>query len=45
MSARILDLNPGFVNHMPPQNVEAEAAVLGGILLDPEAMARVAEEA
>lgn len=28
-------------NQLPPQNVEAEEAVLGGILLDPEAIARV----
>jgi len=30
-------------NQAPPQNLEAEEAVLGGILLDPEAMARVAD--
>ncbi|MYI87148.1 MAG: replicative DNA helicase, partial [Synechococcus sp. SB0672_bin_10] len=30
-------------NQVPPQNLEAEEAVLGGILLDPEAMARVAD--
>ena len=30
-------------NRMPPQNLEAEEAVLGGILLDPDAMARVAD--
>ncbi len=28
---------------VPPQNVEAEESILGGILLDPEAIARVAE--
>ncbi|MFM7325965.1 MAG: replicative DNA helicase [Nodosilinea sp.] len=28
---------------MPPQNVEAEEAILGGILLDPEAIGRVME--
>jgi replicative DNA helicase len=32
-------------NHdrLPPQNIEAEEAILGGILLDPEAIGRVAE--
>jgi len=29
------------VNNLPPQNIEAEESVLGGILLDPEAMPRV----
>ena len=28
---------------LPPQNIEAEESILGGILLDPEAIARVAE--
>ncbi|MEA5542477.1 replicative DNA helicase [Limnoraphis robusta Tam1] len=30
-------------DRLPPQNVEAEEAILGGILLDPEAISRVAE--
>ncbi|WP_204104745.1 MULTISPECIES: replicative DNA helicase [Spirulina sp. CCY15215] len=30
-------------NSLPPQNVEAEESILGGILLDPEAMGRVAD--
>ena len=30
-------------DQVPPQNLEAEEAVLGGILLDPDAMARVAD--
>ena len=30
-------------NHLPPQNVDAEEAILGGILLDPEAIGRVAD--
>ncbi|KKZ12713.1 MAG: helicase DnaB [Candidatus Synechococcus spongiarum SP3] len=30
-------------NQVPPQNLEAEEAVLGGILLDPDAMGRVAD--
>lgn len=29
------------INNLPPQNIEAEESVLGGILLDPEAMPRV----
>ncbi len=28
---------------LPPQNIEAEEAILGGILLDPEAMSRVCD--
>ena len=30
------------VNNLPPQNIEAEETILGGILLDPEAIAIVA---
>jgi replicative DNA helicase len=30
-------------DRLPPQNIEAEEAILGGILLDPEALARVAD--
>ncbi|MGI2903590.1 replicative DNA helicase [Tolypothrix sp. VBCCA 56010] len=30
-------------DRLPPQNIEAEEAVLGGILLDPEAIGRVSE--
>jgi replicative DNA helicase len=35
--------NLSFVssNKLPPQNIEAEEAILGGILLDPEAITRV----
>ena len=32
-----------FSNSLPPQNIDAEEAILGGILLDPEAMGRVAD--
>jgi len=32
-----------ITNNLPPANIEAEEAILGGILLDPEAMTRVAE--
>ena len=31
------------INNLPPANIEAEEAILGGILLDPEAITRVAE--
>ena len=30
-------------NNLPPTNIEAEEAILGGILLDPGAMARIAD--
>jgi len=33
----------GLPNSLPPQNLEAEEAVLGGILLDPDAIGRVAD--
>lgn len=29
------------IGKLPPQNIEAEAAILGGIMLDPQAIARV----
>ncbi|NJK38318.1 MAG: replicative DNA helicase [Oscillatoriales cyanobacterium RM2_1_1] len=32
-----------FEQWLPPQNIEAEVAILGGILLDPEAIGRVTE--
>jgi replicative DNA helicase len=32
-----------FSNSLPPQNVEAEEWILGGILLDPDAIGRVAD--
>jgi replicative DNA helicase len=34
---------PMVANLLPPQNIEVEEAILGGILLDPEAYGRVAE--
>jgi replicative DNA helicase len=33
----------GYSDRLPPQNVDAEEAILGGILLDPEAIGRVVE--
>jgi len=33
----------GLGDRLPPQNIEAEEAVLGGILLDPEAISRVSD--
>ena len=33
----------GLSDTLPPQNVEAEEAILGGILLDPEAISRIAD--
>lgn len=38
-----LELQFSAAPTLPPQNVEAEEAVLGGILLDPNAIARVAD--
>jgi replicative DNA helicase len=32
-----------YNDRLPPQNVEAEEAILGGILLDPEALGRIAD--
>lgn len=32
-----------FSNSLPPQNIDAEESILGGILLDPEALGRVAD--
>lgn len=32
-----------YGDRLPPQNIDAEEAILGGILLDPEAIGRVAE--
>ena len=38
------DFNPPIATHsLPPQNVEAEESILGGILLDPEAIGRVVD--
>jgi replicative DNA helicase len=36
-------MNYELENALPPQNIEAEESILGGILLDPEAMVRVAD--
>lgn len=42
MTAHTLDFTPNSPDHsLPPQNIEAEEAVLGGILVDPDAMLRV----
>lgn len=38
------DLNFSGNPHLPPQNMEAEEAILGGILLDPEAITRVIDK-
>jgi replicative DNA helicase len=32
-----------YADRLPPQNIDAEEAILGGILLDPEAITRVAD--
>ncbi|MBF2013992.1 MAG: replicative DNA helicase [Rivularia sp. T60_A2020_040] len=33
----------GNLDRLPPQNIEAEEAILGGILLDPEAISRISD--
>ncbi|MBD2043007.1 replicative DNA helicase [Microcoleus sp. FACHB-672] len=35
--------NDSYASRLPPQNIEAEESILGGILLDPDAINRVAE--
>ncbi|MBO9998638.1 MAG: replicative DNA helicase [Cyanobacteria bacterium SID2] len=40
---REFDFQGYDTDKLPPQNIEAEEAILGGILLDPEAINRVAE--
>jgi replicative DNA helicase len=38
------EFNPQISRHsLPPQNIEAEESILGGILLDPEALSRVVD--
>lgn len=40
----VKDLNfEDFADRLPPQNIEAEESILGGILLDPAAISQVAE--
>ncbi|MGI0497436.1 replicative DNA helicase [Limnospira platensis] len=41
--AESLPISPLSNDRNPPQNIEAEEAILGGILLDPEAISRVAD--
>ena len=33
--------NNASANYLPPQNIDAEESILGGILLDPDAIGRV----
>ncbi|AFZ13877.1 replicative DNA helicase [Crinalium epipsammum PCC 9333] len=39
----VQELNFQAARSLPPQNIEVEEAILGGILLDPEALGRVAD--
>lgn len=39
-----LNFKSSSIGQMPPQNIEAEEAILGGILLDPEAIGRVSDK-
>ncbi|MBO3461918.1 replicative DNA helicase [Aetokthonos hydrillicola Thurmond2011] len=38
-----LNFHSNSSDQLPPQNIEAEEAILGGILLDPEAISRVSD--
>ncbi len=38
-----LNFHSNSSDHLPPQNIEAEEAILGGILLDPEAISRISD--
>ena len=37
------DFNNDNAGLIPPQNIQAEESVLGGILLDPDAIGRIAD--
>ena len=37
------DFNNDNAGVVPPQNIQAEEAVLGGVLLDPDAIGRIAD--
>ncbi len=37
-------VTPSFADTLPPQNIDAEIAILGGILLDPQAIDRVIDK-
>ena len=39
--AKELNFQGNSSDQLPPQSIEAEEAILGGILLDPEAMGRI----
>jgi replicative DNA helicase len=41
--AEALSFQGDSIDRLPPQNIEAEEAILGGILLDPEAIGRVSD--
>jgi len=36
-------MDPRMNNHQPPQSLEAEASLLGAILIDPDALVKVAD--
>ncbi|MEC4817119.1 MAG: replicative DNA helicase [Scytonema sp. PMC 1069.18] len=38
-----LNFQGNGIDRLPPQNIEAEEAILGGILLDPEAISRISD--
>jgi len=43
MGERSVNENTGLLERIPPQNLDAEMSVLGAMLIDPEAVARVIE--
>ncbi|ARV57897.1 replicative DNA helicase [Nostocales cyanobacterium HT-58-2] len=43
MSENLNNFHISAMDRLPPQNIEAEEAILGGILLDPEAISRVSD--
>lgn len=42
-TANDLDFTSNGLDRLPPQNIEAEEEILGGILLDPEAITRICD--
>jgi replicative DNA helicase len=43
MASNLVDFPSAYPESLPPQNIDAEQAVLGSILLDPNSMQRIGE--
>ena len=41
--ADLVNFQANSINRLPPQNIDAEESILGAILLDPEAISKVAD--